>query len=349
MENIGKSCFLYIFLCVIFLQSVARPQVPPESVETAEPARSKLTVDEENYIHLGDLIDVDVVGSTEFDWRGQLTPEGFLNNPNYTGSPIFALCQSEEEVSLKVAESYAKILRNPQVVIKILDRSNRPVSILYGAVKKNQRFQIKRPVLLNELIILSGGFTEQVSGEIQIFRAKNLNCYDKVSNTSKTNGESGERNISSPAATDSTEYINIKISDLLSGKKESNPRILSGDVITVLQASPVYITGAVAAPRQIPVRSSIALTRAIDSAGGLSKDADAGDIRIFRRSGIQTQTIAADLNKIKSGQSEEVLLQPFDVVEVGQTGRAKRKFPPVIKSFDTAERQASRLPLQIID
>ena len=28
-------------------------------------------------IHFGDVIDVDVVGSLEFDWRGGLTPEGF--------------------------------------------------------------------------------------------------------------------------------------------------------------------------------------------------------------------------------------------------------------------------------
>ncbi|MDM7924023.1 MAG: hypothetical protein QUS14_17160 [Pyrinomonadaceae bacterium] len=30
-------------------------------------------------IHYGDLIDIDVVGSFEYDWRGTLTQEGFID------------------------------------------------------------------------------------------------------------------------------------------------------------------------------------------------------------------------------------------------------------------------------
>ncbi|MDQ3321880.1 MAG: SLBB domain-containing protein, partial [Acidobacteriota bacterium] len=153
-----------------------------------------------------------------------------------------------------------------------------------------------------------------------------------------------------PAAqTAPSEYINIKISDLLSGKSQFNPRILSGDIITVPEAKPVYITGGVASPKQIPVRSQITLSRAIDSAGGLTKDADAGEIRVFRRTGAEISTIAADLDKIKAGQAEDIVLQAFDVVEITQTGREKRKFPPVIKAYIENQRQADKLPLQIIE
>ncbi|HXG83494.1 MAG TPA: SLBB domain-containing protein [Pyrinomonadaceae bacterium] len=324
-------------------------QIPAPTVPEINTVAASL-VAEENLIHPSDLIDVDVVGSTEFDWRGTLSPEGFLSGINFTDAPVYALCQSEENVASKIAESYGKILRDPKVIVKILDRSNRPVSVLYGAVKKNQRFQIKRAVLLNELIILAGGFTDRVSGEIQIYRPPNLNCLNQPSKPSEETVETTENKDAAPAAqVVPSEYINIKIGDLLSGKSQFNPQILSGDIITVPEAKPVYVTGGVASPKQIPVRSQITLSRAIDSAGGLTKDADAGEIRVFRRNGVEISTIAADLNKIKAGQAEDIFLQAFDVVEIAQSGREKRKFPPVIKEYVENQRQADKLPLQIIE
>lgn len=349
MKNIKRYCYLYIFLCVFFTSGKVVAQVPVPTVPEINSAAAS-SIAEENLIHSSDLIDVDVVGSTEFDWRGTLSPEGFLSGVNFTEAPVYALCQLEETVAAKIAESYAKILRDPKVIVRILDRSNRPVSVLYGAVKKNQRFQIKRFVLLNELIILSGGFTDQVSGEVQIYRPPNLNCLSQSSKPAEASVETKEKTDASSAAQNSSgDYINIKISDLLSGKSQFNPQILSGDIITVSEAKPVYITGGVAAPRQIPVRSQITLSRAVDSAGGLTKDADAGEIRVFRRTGVEVSTIVADLNKIKAGQAEDIVLQAFDVVEITQTGRERRKFPPVVRAYSESQRQADKLPLQIIE
>jgi len=355
MKNIERSYLFYIFLSAFFFTGHVASQIPASTVpETSAAVAVAAPVAEENLIHSSDLIDVDVVGSTEFDWRGTLSPEGFLTGVNFTDSPVYALCQPEETVAAKIVESYAKILRDPKVVVKILDRSNRPASILYGAVKKNQRFQIKRIVLLNELIILSGGFTDQLSGDIQIYRPPNLNCLNHSSKPPETtavkkSGETAAAAAVPSAQNTSDDYINIKISDLLSGKSQFNPRILNGDIITVSEAKPIYITGGVAAPKQIPVRSQITLSRAVDSAGGLTKDAEAGDIKIFRRTGVEVETITADLNKIKIGQAEDIVLRAFDIVEVTRTGREKRKFPPVIKEYSESRKQPDKLPLQIIE
>jgi protein involved in polysaccharide export with SLBB domain len=76
-------------------------------------------------------------------------------------------------------------------------------------------------------------------------------------------------------------YINIKISDLLRGKKEANPQILSGDIITVVEAEPIYVTGGVVNPKQIASRAQITLSRAVASAGGLTKNANAGKVTVF--------------------------------------------------------------------
>jgi hypothetical protein len=96
---------------------------------------------------------VDVIGSVRYDWRGKINPEGFLDGVEYAENPIYALCRSEQQIAAAVAQAYGKIFRQPKIIVKILDRSNRPPAIIYGAVKTPQRFQIRRPVYLNELLV----------------------------------------------------------------------------------------------------------------------------------------------------------------------------------------------------
>lgn len=344
--NDWQYYFSSVLLCVVFFQTPLAAQVAAAAKQESptetkiEKVSGSIAADEENLIHSADLIEVDVVGSTEFDWRGTLNAEGFLNGVNFTENPIYAVCQTEESVAAQIAKSYSRILRSPQVVVRIFDRSKRPAAVLFGAVKKNQRFQIKRLVFLNELIVVSGGFTDRASGEIQIIRSPNVNCLNEISSGQQQ--QTGAQN-----KTDEAQYINVKIADLLAGKE--NPRILSGDVVTVHEAKPIYVIGAVGVPKQIAVRAEITLSRAVDSAGGILKNADAAKVVIFRRAAGESKTIEADLNKIKAGQAEDVVLQAYDVVEVSITGREKRKFPPVLKTDETGAKAWQSLPLRIID
>ena len=345
MEIKNEYRFLYIFLCIVFLQNLIFAQDP---LATPEAATEKKTTDSEtNLIHIGDLIDVDVVGSVEYDWRGTLNAEGFLSGINFIENPVFGLCRTEDDVAADVVKGYSKLLRDPKVVVRILDRSNRPLSVVYGAVKIPQRLQIKRNVRLNELLIVSGGITDKASGEIQIFRSPNLNCQPGTAEK-KISPDAKEKFV--PASQDNgPQYINIKISDLLLGKEESNPQILSGDIITVVEAQPIYLIGGVANPRQIATNSKITLSRAIAGAGGVTKNGNEKSITIFRRSGNETQTIIADLEKIKAGQTEDIVLQAFDIVEVEQTGKEKRKFPPLFRVENTDEKNSAKLPLRIVE
>jgi protein involved in polysaccharide export with SLBB domain len=306
---------------------------------------------EVNLIHFGDLIDVDVLGSFEYDWRGTLTPEGFLNGLDALEERVFGLCRAEEDVAGEIAKAYGKILRDPKVVVKILDRSNRPNSTLFGAVKVPQRFQIKRPVYLNELIILAGGFTDQASGEIQIFRPASLNCAEIAPQKSEgvvTETKKRERFIAA-RQDNGSQFINIRIADLLGGKKDSNVQILAGDVVTVLEAKPIYVIGGVNNPRQIATRSQMTVSRAVAAAGGLSKNGDGTKITIYRRAGSETKIIEADLEKIKANQAEDIILQAFDIVDVLQKGNEKKKFPPLVRVDEPGSDNSSKLPLRIID
>src|SRR5439155_24561746 len=133
----------------------------PQSIAQS-PTPSPYRVNQEaDLVHYGDLIDIDFVGGFEFDWRGTLRPDGFLDGFQSYEEPIYALCRSESQIAADVTKAYKKILRDPKIVVKILDRSNRAVVQLSGAVKFPQRFQIKRSVSLRELLVIAGCVTDE--------------------------------------------------------------------------------------------------------------------------------------------------------------------------------------------
>lgn len=310
---------------------------------TPSPAQ-EVQLPESDLVHFGDLIDVDFVGGFEFDWRGTLTPEGYLDGLNSLNEPVYALCRSESDIAADVAKVYSKILREPKIVVKILDRSNRAIVSLDGAVRFPQRFQIKRHVNLRELLVIAGGITHEASGEVSIFRPRNLSCSEsastsvgvpeKIKKTSQGNG---------------LQVLNISISELLSGNTAANPLILSGDIITVRKAVPIYVIGAVNNPRPVYARSEITVTRAIATAGGLAKEAIDKKVTIFRRDGDKTHVIEVDLGKIKTGEIDDEVLKPFDIIEVPRKGGEKRKYPPVVAVGGSKGKDSPPSPLRIID
>ena len=287
-------------------------------------------VPETDLIHYGDLIDIDFVGSVEYGCRGSLDPEGFLDGLELASEPVYALCRSEDAVAADVAKQYSRMLRNPKVVVKIIDRSGRAVVLLLGAVKNQQRFSIKRDAHLSELLALSGGITDTASGEVTIFRPASLNCLQK------------------DAPGGPSTMIRLTLAKILSGDQDANPLILSGDIITVVEASPVYVIGGVNSPRQISSKEQLTLSHAIAAAGGLAKEAVESDIVIYRRDNKGTKTFSVDLRKIRSKQQEDPLLKPYDIVDVGQKGRAKPKFPPTIDPA-VEKRNLYKLPIRPIE
>ncbi len=296
---------------------------------------------EEDLVHFGDLIDVDVLGGFEFDWRGTLTPEGFLDGANSFGDPIYGLCRSEGEIAVDLTKSFSKFLRDPKVIVRLIDRSNRAVVTLDGAIRSPQRFQMRRTAHLRELIVLSGGITDEASGNIQIFRPKSLNC-----GASDKGGPNGLK-FDAGSKGNESQLINITISDLLKGFEAADPIIQSGDLITVQRAVPIYVIGGVNNPKQLSARSNMTVTKAIASAGGFSKDADASQVTVFRKIGNQTSVIDVDLSKGLTDAATDPELKALDIVDVAQKGRSKRKYAPIVAMGKAAIERT--LPLRILD
>jgi len=298
--------------------------------QTRTPTPDRQQSAENDLIHYGDLIDVDVVGSLDGDWRGSVSPEGFIQGLIYAPDPIYALCKTERAVAEEITTQYSRNLKDPKVVVRVLDRSGRAATLLLGAVRNQQRFKLRRDVHLNELLALSGGITDAASGEITIARPTELNCFANNNDQSKVT------------------LMRFTISQLLSGESAYNPIVLSGDIITVAEASPIYVIGGVNNPRQISSREEMTVSRAILSAGGLAKEAIESDITIYRRDGKDAKSISVDLKKIKGKQQDDVILKPFDIIDVGQKGRGKPKFAPSV-NVEAISRDIYKLPVRIVE
>ncbi len=341
------------------------PTPTPTETPTPEPSPSPQILQEtvgEDLIHFGDVIEITLVGNADLDWRGTVDDEGFFSQLPYVDVAVFALCHTEQETSNAIAVAYAKYFRNPEVSVRIVDRSKRPTATLLGAIKNPQRLSIRRPIRLNELLILGGGIIENANGEVQIFRPSGTGCETRKPNqdfqnlTDATNGAGKDTKtegqiIQTKSVNDTASvFINIKIADLVAGKVAANPFVHAGDIVTVQEAEPVFVTGGVVAPQKIYFRQKITLTRAIAQAGGLLNNKDIPKITIYQRTPESggTKAIEIDYAKIQQKLIPDFNLQAYDIIEVTQNGRSKSPRPPVIDELDNPKKIIS-LPLRVVN
>ena len=259
----------------------------------------------------GDVIDVRVFGQPELSSSVQVDSEGNLSALPFIEKPIPAKCRTDKDVQKDITVAYAKFINNPQVSVRISERNSRQPATVFGAVRQPTRVEMKRRVRLNELMAVSGGFTERASGTIQILHTEPLMC-----------PEPGEEAEAAPIDGTRIPLQIVKISDLRSGKVEANPIIRPGDYVLVTEAEPVYITGSVMSPGGIYLRDQLMLSRALAMVGGARKEAKLNEVRIYRQipGSANQELITVDVAAIRKNQKPDVLLQAYDVIEVPEAG-----------------------------
>ncbi|HLA12639.1 MAG TPA: polysaccharide biosynthesis/export family protein [Pyrinomonadaceae bacterium] len=257
----------------------------------------------------GDVLDVRVFGQPDLNTMVEVDSDGNLSSLPFLEAPIPARCRSEKAVQADIAKAYAKYLKNPQVSVRITERKSRQPATVFGAVRMPTRIQMQRKVRLNEIMAASGGFTERASGTIQILHTEPIMC-----------PEPGEEASARPIDGTKIPLEIIKIAELRMGK--ANPIIRPGDYILVTEAEPIYITGSVQSPQGIYIRDQLTISRALAMVGGVRKEAKANDIRIYRQkpNSPDHETIIVDLTAIKKKQKPDLVLQPYDIIEVPEAG-----------------------------
>jgi polysaccharide biosynthesis/export protein len=259
----------------------------------------------------GDVVEIRVFGQPDLSSTAQVDSDGNLNSLPFLEEPIPAKCRTEKAIQKDITAAYSKLINNPQVSVRITERNSRQPATVFGAVRQSTRVEMKRKVRLNELMAVSGGFTERASGTIQILHTEPLMC-----------PEPGEEADALPIDGTRIPLQIVKIADLRAGKIEANPVIRPGDYILVTEAEPVYLTGAVLSPQGIFMREQLMLSRAVAMVGGTRKEAKLSDVKIYRQKlgSAEQEIIHVDFAAIKKNQKPDVLLMPYDVIEIPEAG-----------------------------
>src|SRR5216683_5920617 len=259
----------------------------------------------------GDTLDVRVFAQPDLNAIVEVDSDGNISSLPFLESPIPAKCRTDKDIQKDITKAYAKYLKNPQISVRVAERKSRPPATVFGAVRQPTRVQMQRKIRLNELMVVSGGFTERASGTIQILHTEPLMC-----------PQPGEEAEAAPIDGTKVPFEVIKISELRTGKVQANPVIRPGDYVLVTEAEPVYITGSVFSPQGVFLRDQLTLSRALAMVGGPRKEARLSDVRIYRQKPGATdqEVIRVDYGAIKKNQKPDFFLQAFDVVEVPEAG-----------------------------
>ncbi|HZI18371.1 MAG TPA: SLBB domain-containing protein [Pyrinomonadaceae bacterium] len=275
----------------------------------------------------GDEMDLRVYNEPQFNGTLVVNDEGKVEVP-FVDVPVVARCRTDREVKADIVEALSKYLKRPQVSLRVTAMRSRPPAVVFGAVRQPARIQMQRRARLLDIIAASGGVTDGAGGNIQVFHTEPLMCPEPEDDLVKP--------IASVIASDPTQvgYDLYSLNDLRLGKEEANPVIHPGDIIIVAEAQPVYITGAVVSPQNLYLRNGLQLTQAIAMVGGLRREAKASALTIYRRKEGTTEheKLIVNFNDIRKEKAPDVVLQPYDIIEVQDTsGSFKNSLLSILK------------------
>ncbi|MBD0372337.1 MAG: polysaccharide biosynthesis/export family protein [Pyrinomonadaceae bacterium] len=264
----------------------------------------------------GDTLDVRVFGQPDMNWQGEVDSDGNLSSLPFIDKPIPARCRTDKEVEKDIRAAYSKILKQPDVSVRITGRNSRPPAYVYGAFQLPQQIQMMRRVRLNEIFARSGGTTERSNGKIQITHTAPVMC-----------PEPGDEPESTDPNNFQATYKVYSVADLKAGKEEANPYIRPGDVVQALEAEPIYINGNVVSPQPVFLRDGLTLSTALAMVGGVRKETKTSSITIYRINpkSQYRDTLVYDLQAIKRQKADDPVLQPYDIVEVPEAGQSLKK------------------------
>lgn len=263
----------------------------------------------------GDEITGKILGEPQFDFVTNVDENGKIEVP-FFDQPVMAKCLSERELRTQVTKLLSKYLKNPQLSLRVTDRKSRPPASIYGQVKTPGQVILTRRTTLLELLSFSGGVTEEAGGMIQVFRTQPPVCAEDIPEGDWVAATSDGVDVPSRM---------YSLSSLRLGKDESNPVIHPGDVIVVQKADPIYITGEVVAPQGIYLKEGgVSLSEAIAKIGGVRREAKTKDIKIYRlkSNSKDREIINANYDLIRTGEQKDIMLEPYDIVEVDKAKKS---------------------------
>lgn len=261
----------------------------------------------------GDVLDVRVFGQPDLNSTVEIDSDGNVSSLPFLETPIKAQCRTDRQVQKDITLAFAKYIRNPQVSVRVTERKSRPPATISGAVRTPMQVTMMSRVRLNVLLTRAGGWTDRASGTVQIMHTQPEMCPEPGDVFQKAAVKS---------TTDEYGILTYKIADMKTGKTDADPYIRPGDIVMVSEGDPVYVFGAVRAARELVLKDKLTVGRAIAMAGGPDRLANTKEVHIYRQRNdkVGQDDLTINYDAIRKGQQEDVLLAPFDIIEVRKAG-----------------------------
>lgn len=282
----------------------------------------------------GDVLNISVPAMEELANRTvRVSGDGMISLPFVGTVQASGLTEKrlKEEIQRRLAEKY---MYDPQVNLFIQEYRSRQVAVL-GAVAKPGLYNLASGAdTILDMISQAGGMTKEAAERIHFFPAESAEDGQPATQLVSTVPGAVGSTSSTGRSNKKTDSIVI---DLKSLNKGGNQIYLAlparpGDVIMVPGSGDVLVEGWVAKPGSYKIGSGMTVLGAVAAAGGPLFAANTSAVRVISTSKEgDTTFFAADLEKIKRGESPDIPVKEGDVIEVSSS--AVKLVPYGIYSF----------------
>ena len=295
------------FVRIAIVALMASGSASVTTAQETKPTEAPASAQSERYrIGPGDVLEVRVYNRPQLSRDAvRVEGNGMIRMPLIEGD-IQAACKTEGELAKEISTRYARYYRNLPVDVFIKEYHAREVALI-GAVNEQGRYQMQRHIRLLELLTFAKGPSERAGQTINIVRAPRTDVCEQDS-SSKQEG-----------------LISLRLNDTLRGDEAANPFVEAGDIVTIPEAEQVYVVGNVYAPKSLPLKESLTVSRAIAMAGGPLRDSKTDRVHIVRHSSLAggKSEIYVNLTAIARKKEDDLLLQANDIIEVPEsTGKS---------------------------
>jgi len=307
----------------------------------------------------GDVINVDVFDVKELSREVRVSQTGSIGIPLVPVRLHVAgltEVQAEQKIS-EVLESNG-LVSHPQVSVSVKERKSKPITVV-GAVSHAMVYQADRPVTILEILAEAGGIANDAGDTVIVTRPSQDSSdpseppaigpedpsvaapKDSTPTGAAQQGSGAKPLFPAPASTASpnsaanpsapnqpsplSNTITINLNDLVeSGNATNNIILQAGDIVTVPHAGIVYVLGAVSRPGGFVLandRAQMTTLKLLALSGGLNSTAKKDHAVIIRKDNLgQQHQIPIDLKKVIDRTTEDVQLQPSDILYVPNSG-----------------------------
>jgi polysaccharide export outer membrane protein len=308
----------------------------------------------------GDVLEIEVFDVKELSRDVRVSQTGSIGIPLVpVRLQVAGLTETQTEQKIAEVLEANGLVSHPQVSVNVKERRSKPITVV-GAVGHPMVYQADGPVTLLEVLAQAGGIAQDAGDTVIITRPVQTPLSPEtqpesagaeppeigpVATPAKPEPSSAKpdsmpapalappspapdaasASASSAGPTHPINAITINLNDLVeSGDATNNIPLQAGDIVTVPHAGIVYVLGAVPKPGGFVLandRGQMSTLKILALAGGLSRTAKSDRAVIIRKDNQgKAHEVAVDLKKVQNRQTEDVLLQPSDILYVPDSG-----------------------------